>query len=57
MPWIGEICPNAFFDHSEFMVLACQLGEVYRKSIFGFASQQALAGECLARVFPTLVST
>ena len=38
-------------DHSEFMVLAIQLDDVYRKSILGFA------GERLARVSPTLVST
>ena len=39
------------------MVLALQLDDVYRESILGVASKQALAGERLARVSPTLVST
>jgi hypothetical protein len=48
---------NKKMDHSEFMVLALQLYDVYRKSILGFASKKALAGERIAVVSPTLVST
>jgi len=44
-------------DHSEFMVLALQLDDVYRKSILGFASKKALVGERIALGSPTLVST
>jgi hypothetical protein len=44
-------------DYSEFVVLASQLNDVYRKSILGFASKKALAGERIAVVSPTLVST
>ena len=44
-------------DHTEFMVLALQLDDVYRESILGFASNKALAGEHIALVYPTLVST
>ena len=44
-------------DHIEFMVLVLQLYDVYREPILGFASQKVLAGERIARVNPTLVST
>ena len=44
-------------DHTEFMVLALQFYDVYRESILGFASKKALAGEHIALVYPTLVST
>ena len=44
-------------DHTAFMVLALQLDDVYRESILGFASKKALAGEHIALVPPTLVST
>jgi len=44
-------------DHTEFMVLALQLYDVYPESILGFASKKALAGEHIALVYPTLVST
>jgi hypothetical protein len=37
-------------DHTEFMVLALQLYDVYRESILGFASKKALAGEHIALV-------
>ncbi|MDH3505035.1 MAG: hypothetical protein OEM58_10990 [Nitrospirota bacterium] len=45
-----------FRDHSEFMVLVLQFDDAYPESILGVASKQALAGERLARVSPTLVS-
>jgi hypothetical protein len=44
-------------DHTEFMVLALQLDDVYRESILGFASKKALGGKRIALVNPTLVST
>ena len=44
-------------DHTEFMVLALQLYDVYRESILGFASKKALGGKRIAIVNPTLVST
>jgi hypothetical protein len=44
-------------DHTEFMVLPLPLDDVYREFILGFASQNALAGERIALVSPTLVST
>ena len=44
-------------DHSECMVLALQLYDVYRKSILGVASNTALAGELIALVDLTFVST
>ena len=44
-------------DHTEFMVLPLLLEDVYRESILGFGSQIALAGERIALVCPTLVST
>ncbi len=47
----------ATMDHSEFMVLALGLDDVYRISILRIASKQALAGEGLARVSTTRVST
>jgi len=43
-------------DHTEFTVLALQFYDVYRESILGFASQNALGGEHIALVTPTLVS-
>ena len=39
------------------MVLALQFDDAYPESILGVASKKALAGERLARVSPTLVST
>ena len=51
-PQVGEN-----LDHTEYMVLAIQLYDVYRESILGFASKKALAGEHIALVYPTLVST
>ena len=48
---------SLFLDHTESMVLALQLYDVYRESILGFASKKALAGEHIALVYPTLVST
>jgi len=39
------------------MVLPLPLNDVYRESILRFASQNALAGERIALVSPTLVST
>jgi hypothetical protein len=48
---------DPFLDHLEFMALALQLDDVYRESILGVVSKNALAGERLARVSPTLVST
>lgn len=44
-------------DHSECMVLALQLDDEYWKAILGVASKQALAGDRLARVDLTLMST
>ena len=44
-------------DHTEFRVLALQLYDVYRESILGFVSKKGLAGEHIALVCPTLVST
>jgi hypothetical protein len=43
-------------DHTEFMVLALQLYDVYRESILGFVSKKALAGERIVHVYATLVS-
>jgi len=39
------------------MVLVLQPYDVYRDLILGFASQKVLAGEHIALVYPTLVST
>jgi hypothetical protein len=44
-------------NHSEYMVLALQLDDVYRKSILEVDRKKALAGERLACVYPALVST
>jgi len=55
--WGHDVRYGVKSDHSACMVLACQFGDGYRKSVLGVASQQALAGECLARASPTLVST
>ena len=41
-------------DHSEYMVLALQLDDVYREFLLGFASK-LLAGEHAARVSATLM--
>ena len=41
-------------DHSEYMVLALQLDDVYREFLLGFASN-LLAGEHAARVSATLI--
>jgi hypothetical protein len=46
-----------FLVAPEFMVLALQLYDVYRESILRFASKKLLAGEHIALVYPTLVST
>ena len=54
---LSEKAPLGKTDHTEFMVLALQLYDVYRESILGFASKKALAGEHIALVYPTLVST
>jgi hypothetical protein len=48
---------GGFWDHSEFMVLALQFYDMYRKSILGVARKKALASERIALVSPTLVST
>jgi hypothetical protein len=42
-------------DHTEFMVLALQLYDVYRESILGFGSKKASAGEHIALVSTILV--
>jgi hypothetical protein len=41
---------TALWDHTEFMILALQLNDVYRESILGFASKKALPGEHIALV-------
>lgn len=48
---------SLFLEHIELMVLALQLYDVYWESILGFAGKKVLAGEGIARVAPTLVST
>jgi hypothetical protein len=48
---------GASLDHTELMGLAIQLYDVYGESILGFFSKKALAGEHIALVCPTLVST
>jgi len=57
--WQGRVGPvvRVSRDHTEFMVLALPLDDVYRESILGIASQNALAGEGLAVLSPSLVST
>jgi len=44
-------------DHTEYMVLALQLDVVYQESILGTDNQKAFAGNRIALVAPTLVST
>jgi len=44
-------------DHSELIVLALQLYDVYRESILGFANKNGLRGDRIVLVYPTLVST
>jgi hypothetical protein len=44
-------------DHSKFMVLIVEFDDVYRKSILGIDRKKPLAGECIACVYPALVST
>jgi hypothetical protein len=52
-----KILPKGFMDHTELMVLALQLDDVYQEPILGFASQTVLAGERIALVAPIIVST
>ena len=66
MNWCGsvmfELCGSVedrikdAMDHTEFMVLALQLYNVYWEASLGFASKNALAGQCHARVGPPLLS-
>ncbi|HBP89696.1 MAG TPA: hypothetical protein DD706_18575 [Nitrospiraceae bacterium] len=44
-------------DHSDLMILALQLDNMYRKSILGVTEKKPLAGECIACVYPALGST
>ncbi len=48
---------SLFPDHTEYMVLALQLDVVYQESILGTDNQKAFAGNRIALVAPTLVST
>ncbi len=49
--------PRMKTDHSDFMVLAFQPYDEYRKSILGVDREKALVGEGLACMDPALVST
>jgi hypothetical protein len=53
-----EVIPAGVkLDHTAFMLLPLPVDAVYRESLLGFASQNVLAGERIAGVSPTLVST
>jgi hypothetical protein len=52
--WLAEAVLE-IVDH--FGAASYETQNVYRKSILGFASKKALAGERIALVSPTLVST